>query len=152
MARREVGDGEAHGADAGRGRLQAHAPEQLVVDVVRDEGRGQFAEVGFQRARDGGDVEVGVGDVVVGAEGEAVFDLFDLRGSAGLAVDAFGVHAWRREGVSSLVVGGWWMEGVVGERGTHTSELDFLDTPCDDAGDADAFVLGALFELGAEED
>ena len=90
----EILDGVAHEGDAVVFIGGAGGVEEFVVDDVCNEWGGELAEVLFEGRGDGGDVEVGVGDVEFIVLFESYFDDLGLGRAAGFAVDAFDVHAY----------------------------------------------------------
>ena len=66
--------------------------KKFVVDIIGDKGRWKLAKVLLERRCDGVDIEVRVGDVVVVAAFEALFNSLYLGCAAGFAVDAFLIH------------------------------------------------------------
>ena len=80
----------------------------------------------FQGGRYGVDVKIWVGDVIIVTALEAFTDLKDLRVAAGLAVDAFDVHAY----MILLGIG----KGIRSDVGT--SCFDFFYAALDNARNA----------------
>lgn len=90
----EVVNGAAHGEDLFLWVVHLTGRQNVVVHVECDERVGQPAEVLLEGRRDGVNVEVWIGYVVLGVLFESCSHLVHLAGATTLAVDAFDINTW----------------------------------------------------------